>query len=112
MPVTATGRVNVTSTSIRSPSTYVLSPVAGVLNTATPLADATVNVPPATLWFVLFEIASTPSPRSASVVPPASLIAPPFNANALDSMLMPSASASAITTKYRKTSDMLPVPEA
>ena len=56
MPLTVTGRVNVTATSICSPSPYVL-PLAGLLAIAAPLTAAAVNVPPATLWPVLLLIA-------------------------------------------------------
>ena len=72
--------------------------LAGLLVIDTPLTAAAVNVPPATLWPALFDTACAPSPRSASVVPPATSIVPPFSASAPASMLSPSASASPLAT--------------
>ena len=111
VPVTTTGRVNDTSTSIRSVRPYVLS-LAGALVIATPLGADVVNVPPATLWPVLFVIACTPSPSTAFVAPPDTRIVPLFSASAPDPMLKPSASASAATTTYRNASVSVPVPDA
>ena len=68
--------------------------LAGLLAIATPVTADAVNVAPATLWPELFESACAPSPRSASVVPPATSIAPPFSASAAAAMLIPSESAS------------------
>ena len=101
-PVTATGRPNATFTSIDSPSWYVLA-LAGVLDIVTALTAGVVNVPPATLWPPLFVTALAPSPKVASNVPPATLIVPPFSANALAPMLMPVESASPLATTYRNT---------
>ena len=92
-PLTVTGRVNVTATSMVSLRPYVL-PLAGVLATAAPLTAAAVNVPPATLWLPLFSTAFAPSPSNASVVPPATSIDPLFSPSAVAAMLSPSLSAS------------------
>ena len=101
MPVTVTGRTNVTPTSICSPSPYVLS-LDGALDIATPLTADAVNVPPATLWPALFDIANPlePGPRqgvllNVFVLVPASLIVDPLvHCNALPFKLTPSPSAS------------------
>ena len=110
-PVTATVRLNVTSTSICSLSPYVLPP-AGLLWIDTPLTDAAVNVPPATRRVPSLLIAWCARLSSASVVPPATSIVPPFSAKALAPMLNPSVSASACATTYRNTSAVVPVPDA
>ena len=89
--------MNATFTSICSPSLYVLS-AAGVLEIVTALIAGVVNVPPATLWPVLFVTALAPSPKVASRAPPASRSVPPFSANALAPMLIPSESASPLAT--------------
>ena len=89
-----------------------MSPLDGALEIVTPLTDDAVNVPPATLCPVLFDIACVPRPKVASSVPPDKRIVPLFNANALVPMLNPSASTSAVTTVYRNTSAVVPLPLA
>ena len=61
---------------------------------ATLATDDAVKVAPATLWPALFDTAWAPRLSTASVVPPASSIVPPFSASAPAPMLSPSASAS------------------
>ena len=110
VPLTVTGRVNVTDTSICSSSSYVLL-LAGLLAIAAPFTADAVNVPPATLWLELLSIAFAPSPSSASNAPPATSIDPLFSDSAFAAMLIPSLSVSPDTTVYRNTSDAVPVPE-
>ena len=93
VPLTVTGRVNVTATSMVSPSPYVLL-LEGALAIAAPLTAAAVNVPPATLWLELLATAFAPRPSSASNVPPATSIDPLFSDSAFAAMLSPSLSAS------------------
>ena len=97
VPVTVTGRVNVTATSMVSLRPYVLL-LAGLLAIAAPFTAAAVNVPPATLWLPLFSMALAPRPSNASVVPLATSIVPLFNPSASAAMLSPSVSASPETT--------------
>ena len=111
VPVTVTKRVNVTFTSIVSPSKYV-SPPDGLLAIATPLADAAVSIPPSTLCAPLFAIArKLRIANTAFAVPPVAAIVPPFKPNAPAPTLNPSASASPDATTYRNASVAEPLPD-
>ena len=69
-------------------------PPDGLLAIATAFADDALNVAPETRWPELFSTACAPSPKSASVVPPATRIVPLFSASAPAATVSPSASAS------------------
>ena len=88
--------LNVTCTSIVSLRSKV-SPTAGE-PIVKPVTDGATKVP-STLCAALFEIAFVPKLRVAADPPDrASLIVPPFSANALAPMLIPSVSVSAAAT--------------